>query len=81
MRRNINNAKLTKDSILSKVSQVSIFSAYTGLEPEVIQHCIDTGEFICSPLEKTIILALVLDMIIVINLKAEILLVIGGEIV
>ena len=52
MRRNINNAKLTKDSILSKVSQVSIFSAYTGLEPEVIQHCIDTGEFICSPFRE-----------------------------
>lgn len=49
MKRNINNSKLTKDAILSKVSQVSIFSAYTGLEPEVIQHCIDTGEFICSP--------------------------------
>lgn len=49
MKRNINNSKLTKDSILSKVSQINIFSAYTGIEPEVIQHCIDTGEFICSP--------------------------------
>ena len=49
MKRNINNSKLTKDSILSKVSQINIFSAYMGIEPEVIQHCIDTGEFICSP--------------------------------
>ena len=52
MKRNINNSKLTKDSILSKVSQINIFSAYTGIEPEVIQHCIDTGEFICSPFRE-----------------------------
>lgn len=49
MKRNINNSKLTKDSILSKVSQINIFSAYTGIEPEIIQNCIDKGEFICSP--------------------------------
>ena len=52
MKRNINNSKLTKDSILSKVSQINIFSAYTGIEPEIIQHCIDTGEFICSPFRE-----------------------------
>lgn len=52
MKRNINNSKLTKDSILSKVSQINIFSAYTGLEVELIQHCIDTGEFICSPFRE-----------------------------
>ena len=52
MKRNINNSKLTKDSILSKVSQINIFSAYTGIEPEVIQHCINTGEFICSPFRE-----------------------------
>lgn len=52
MKRNINNSKLTKDSILSKVSQINIFSAYTGVEPEVIQHCIDTGDFICSPFRE-----------------------------
>jgi hypothetical protein len=49
MKRNINNAKLTKDFIFSKVSQVSIFSAYTGIEVETIQHCIDTGDFVQSP--------------------------------
>lgn len=52
MKRNINNSRLTKDSILSKVSQINIFSAYTGVEPEVIQHCIDTGEFIQSPFRE-----------------------------
>ena len=52
MRRNINNSKLTKNSILSKVSQINIFSAYTGIEPEIIQHCIDTGKFICSPFRE-----------------------------
>lgn len=49
MKRNINNTKLTKDFILSKVSQVSIFSAYTGIDAEIIQKCIDKGELICSP--------------------------------
>lgn len=49
MKRNINNTKLTKDFILSKVSQVSIFSAYTGISVEEIQNCIDKGELICSP--------------------------------
>ena len=52
MKRNINNSRLTKDSILSKVSQINIFSAYTGVEPEVIQHCIDTGKFIQSPFRE-----------------------------
>lgn len=52
MKRNINNSKITKDSILSKVSQINIFSVYTGVEVEVIQHCIDSGEFICSPFRE-----------------------------
>ena len=49
MRRTINNGSLTKDTILSKVNQVSIFSAYTGIDTDVIEHCITTGEFISSP--------------------------------
>lgn len=49
MRRTINNGSLTKDTILSKVNQVSIFSAYTGIDTDVIEHCIATGEFISSP--------------------------------
>ena len=50
MGRNINSAKLSKTLILSKVSQISIFSVYFNIKPEVIQHCIDTGELICSPI-------------------------------
>lgn len=49
MRRTVNNSTLTKDFILSKLSQVSIFSAYTGVDVDVIEHCINTGEFISSP--------------------------------
>lgn len=54
MKRNINNAVLTKDYILSRVSQITIFSTYTGIEIDVIQHCIDTGEFISSPFREDI---------------------------
>ena len=49
MRRTVTNGNLTKEFILSKISQVSIFSAYTGVDAEIIEHCIDTGEFISSP--------------------------------
>lgn len=44
------NTRLTKDFILSKVDQISIFSAYFNLPIETIQYCIDTGEFIHSPI-------------------------------
>lgn len=50
--RNINNAKLTKKSILEKISQESIFSAYFNLPINIIQHCIDSGELICSPIRE-----------------------------
>lgn len=49
MRRTVTNGNLTKEFILSKISQVSIFSAYTGVDTEVIESCIETGEFISSP--------------------------------
>lgn len=49
MRRNINNACLTKDYILSKVSQEAIFAFYTGLDIEVIEECIEKGTLISSP--------------------------------
>lgn len=49
MRRTVNNGTLTRDFILSKISQVSIFSAYTGIDASTIEHCINTGEFISSP--------------------------------
>ena len=44
------NSKLTKDYILSKVDQITIFSVYFNLPIPIIQHCIDTGEFIKSPI-------------------------------
>lgn len=49
MRRTVNNGTFTRDFILSKISQVSIFSAYTGIDASTIEHCINTGEFISSP--------------------------------
>lgn len=48
MRRNINNSNLTKGYILSKISQIKIFSVYLNIPETIIQHCINTGELICS---------------------------------
>lgn len=48
------NFKLTKDYILSKVDQITIFSVYFNLPIETIQYCIDTGEFIVSPIRADI---------------------------
>lgn len=50
MGRNINSGNLTKAYILSKVSQISIFSAYLNISDSLIQYCIDTGELILSPI-------------------------------
>ena len=50
MGRTINSGKLTKQYVLSKVSQITIFSTYLGLSDSIIQHCIETGELIRSPL-------------------------------
>lgn len=50
MRRNINNAVINKNFILSKVSQIEIFSVYLGISEELINYCINTGELINSPL-------------------------------
>lgn len=50
MGRNINSSILTKDNVLKKVSQITIFSTYLNLSDKVIQYCIDTGELICSPI-------------------------------
>lgn len=49
MGRTIAN-KLTKNYILSKVDQITIFSTYFNLPIETIQYCIDSGEFINSPI-------------------------------
>lgn len=54
MRRDINSSKLTKNYILSKVSQVTIFSTYLNLSDKIVQNCIDTGVLICSPLRDDI---------------------------
>ena len=48
--RNINSSKLSKQSILAKISQINIFATYLGLSVETIQNCINTGELICNPL-------------------------------
>ena len=81
MRRTINNGTLTKDFIFSKVSQVTIFSVYSGVSDYVIQHCIDTGNLISSPFRADEHPSLVFVITIKVFLKAEILLVIFGEIV
>lgn len=52
MGRTINTASLTKQSILAKVSQITIFSTYLNLSNTIIQRCIDTGELICSPIRE-----------------------------
>lgn len=54
MGRNINSSKLTKQLILSKVSQVTIFSTYLNLSDKLVQYCIDTGELICSPIRDDV---------------------------
>ena len=38
MGRNINSSKLTKQLILSKVSQVTIFSTYLNLSDKLVQY-------------------------------------------
>lgn len=48
------DTRLTKDYILSKVDQISIFSVYFNIPIETIQYCIDTGEFIVSPIRLDI---------------------------
>lgn len=50
MSRNVNTSTLSKDAILSKVSQISIFAKYFDISPQIIQRCIDTGNLICSPI-------------------------------
>lgn len=52
MGRNINSSKLTKQYVLSKVSQVTIMSTYLNLSDKIVQYCIDSGELICSPIRE-----------------------------
>lgn len=50
--RNINSTKLTKQYVLSKVSQVTIFATYFNLSDKIVQYCVDTGELISSPIRE-----------------------------
>lgn len=52
MGRSINSNNLSKKYILDKVSQVNIFSKYFNLPIQIIQHCIDSGELILSPIRE-----------------------------
>lgn len=47
---NVNITTLTKDYILSKCNQVSIFSKYLNLDEDLIHYCINTGSLIQSPI-------------------------------
>lgn len=46
----ISSSTLNKKEVLSKVSQITIFSYYLGIDEKVIQDCIDNNVLICSPL-------------------------------
>lgn len=50
--RNINSTKLNKQSILDKISQEQIFATYLNIPIEIVKHCVDTGELICSPIRE-----------------------------
>lgn len=50
MGRNINSSKLNKETILNKISQINIFSTYFNIPVNIINHCIDTGDLIVSPI-------------------------------
>lgn len=54
MGRNINSSKLTKQFVLSKVNQITIFSTYLNLSDKLVQYCIDSGELICSPIRDDV---------------------------
>lgn len=54
MGRSINSGSVNKEYIFSKLSQVTIFSTYFNLPAAIIQHCIDTGELICSPIRNDV---------------------------
>ena len=51
---NIKSTKLTKQYILSKVSQVTIFATYLNLSNSIIQQCIDNRTLIVSPLREDV---------------------------
>ena len=52
MGRSINSNNLSKKYILDKVSQLNIFSKYFNIPIQTIQHCIDAGQLILSPIRN-----------------------------
>lgn len=50
MRRSVNNAVITKTSILEKISQQAIMAMYLDIDIETVDYCIETGRLINSPL-------------------------------
>lgn len=54
MGRNINTENINKNYILSKVSQITIFSTYFNISIDTIQWCIETGNHICSPIREDV---------------------------
>ena len=52
MGRTINSSKLTKEYIFTHVSQELIFSKYFNLSVNIINHCIETGDLILSPIRE-----------------------------
>lgn len=52
MGKSITNYRLTSKYVLSKVSQISIFSYYLNISPDVIKYCIENNELIKSPLRE-----------------------------
>lgn len=52
MKRTIRNYKTTKDFILNKISQITIFSAYTGIDVSTIETCVSKGKLISSPFRE-----------------------------
>lgn len=52
--RNINNGTISKDYVLSKVSQIKIFSKYLNISEDIIKDCINNGTLISNPLRVDI---------------------------
>lgn len=52
--RSINSSKLNKQSVLAKISQVTIMATYLNLSDKIVQYCIDSGELICSPIRDDV---------------------------
>lgn len=52
MGRGVATCNINKNYVLSKVSQITIFSTYFDIPIEQINYCIETGNTICSPIRE-----------------------------